>query len=65
MEKYYEIIPKDDDPEVAIVLDRITDSAKEKMIAARTDKNLYISIRLFAFMLLDLQTRKRKSILML
>ena len=31
MEKYYEIIPKDDDPEVAIVLDRITDSAKKKI----------------------------------
>ena len=31
MEKYYEIIPKDDDPEVAIVLDRITESAKKKI----------------------------------
>ena len=30
-EKYYEIIPKDDDPEVAIVLDRITDSAKKRI----------------------------------
>lgn len=31
MEEYYEVIPKDDDPEVAIVLDRITDSAKRRI----------------------------------
>lgn len=31
IEKYYEIIPKDDDHEVAIVLDRITDSAKRRI----------------------------------
>ena len=31
IEKYYEIIPKDDDPDVAIVLNRITDSAKKRI----------------------------------